>query len=73
MGIFDRFKKNNFDEKGNRLCPKCQSENVLDIMYGYPSNEAIKKRDRGEIVLGGCCIDRNNPRWACDRCNYRWK
>lgn len=73
MGIFDRFKKNNFDEKENRLCPKCQSVDILEIMYGYPSDEAIKKLDRREIILGGCCVDKNNLHWQCEQCNHRWK
>jgi hypothetical protein len=72
MRFFDRFKKTKFDEQRNILCPKCQSTGVLDIVYGYPSNEMIKLRDMGKISLGGCCVDKSNPRWQCEQCGHKW-
>jgi hypothetical protein len=73
MGIFDRFKKTKFDENGNKLCPNCQSPDILDIVYGYPSNDLIEDSYKGKVRLGGCCVDESNPNWQCELCNHRWK
>jgi hypothetical protein len=35
-------------------CPTCHSaENVIPLVYGYPSQETVDAADRGEIALGG--------------------
>jgi hypothetical protein len=41
-------------------CPVCGSEQTHVIYYGYGSE-------------GGCCIDWDSPRVACDRCRFTWK
>jgi len=38
------------------ICPSCGSSNFIPIVYGKPSQEAIEKEKRGEIVLGGCIV-----------------
>lgn len=53
-------------EKGE--CPKCKSENIVKIIYGYPSPSTMKKAERGKISLGGCCIGENDPNWHCKDC-----
>lgn len=76
MGFFDLFKTkeyDQFDDEGNILCPKCQSKNILKIIYGLPSGELIKESRQGKFALGGCCVHKNNPRWQCNQCNNRWK
>ncbi len=37
-----------------RKCPKCNSDKVIPILYGYPSGDMLKKAEMGEIKLGGC-------------------
>jgi len=44
-------------------CPKCQSENVAAIEFGFPSPEMIEGADKGDIVLGGCCVTEDDPEW----------
>ena len=34
-------------------CPKCESDEAVPIVYGYPSNEMCEAAERGEISLGG--------------------
>lgn len=36
-------------------CPKCGGK-VVDIIYGMPAPETCERADRGEVMLGGCCI-----------------
>lgn len=68
-------KSNKYLQKNNIVftpkeikCPKCQSENTIPIVYGYPSPKGMKKAERGEIKLGGCCIGKNDPQWYCKNC-----
>lgn len=37
----------------NIIYPKCKSDNITPIIYGYPTLKAREKADRGEILLGG--------------------
>lgn len=58
----------------NPSCPKCNSSNVAVIFYGYPlpSEELSKSLDSDQIILGGCCITDDDPKWECNSCSYRW-
>ena len=53
-------------------CPKCNSDNVVPIAFGYPSPEMMEEAESGEIVLGGCCIEENDPEWHCKDCDHEW-
>lgn len=54
-------------------CPICNGK-VVPIVYGEPSCELFEAAERGEVVLGGCCIevDENGcnmmPSWVCVDC-----
>ena len=58
-------------------CPKCGGK-VLDILYGMPMDEAVEAYERGEIILGGCCIQIDGegnslmPDWQCKKCNAQF-
>ncbi len=58
------------------ICPICGGK-VVPIVYGMPTVELEEKADRGEVVLGGCClaVDENgrsiDPKWACINCDFR--
>lgn len=66
------FKTNKKPDK----CPIC-GDNIVPIVYGMPMGELEEKADRGEVILGGCCIavDEHGhnlmPEWACTNCDYR--
>jgi len=55
-------------------CPECDSASVAEILWGYYTDvdsleDALEKK---EIVLGGCCVTDNDPKWECNDCNNRW-
>lgn len=57
-------------------CPRCGSERVADIRYGYvlitPDLEA--KLQAGKTCLGGCIVSHldADPQWCCAGCGHRW-
>lgn len=54
------------------ICPKCKSKDVVQILYGMPSYEAIQAYERKEVILGGCLVTNNDPDYGCLCCNHRW-
>ena len=48
--------------------PTCHDRPMRPIVYGYPGEELMEQAMRGEIALGGCCIDEAMPRWSCPVC-----
>jgi hypothetical protein len=51
-------------------CPKCGKKPVAYILYGLPdfSPELEKKCDEGKVVLGGCVVSDDDPKWQCTGC-----
>lgn len=51
-------------------CPTCHSPaQVRPLVFGYPSPEMFEASERGEIVLGGCCLPEGAvPQWRCRVC-----
>ena len=54
------------------ICPKCKSNEIVDIVYGYPSEETLKSWHNKKIELGGCIVRNDNPIYKCVKCNHRW-
>ena len=52
-------------------CPKCGSNGVIPIVYGYidGSLEVMQKIKNDEIDSWGCCIDEDSPKWKCRDCS----
>jgi len=44
----------------------------VEFLYGYHSEEAFEAAERGEVMLGGCCITLGEPRFCCKECAYSW-
>ena len=53
-------------------CPECNSTNVLQILYGYPTEEDLKKAAEGKVILEGCIDTLNPPQWKCVNCGNKW-
>ena len=53
---------------GPRRCPRCRSTRAVPIEYGLPPIEMAPQADRGEFVLGGCCVSDGDPTWHCFAC-----
>jgi len=56
----------------NPKCPKCGGENTVPICYGLPMYETYEKEQKGELVLGGCCVSDDSPSWYCKDCKNSW-
>jgi hypothetical protein len=52
-------------------CPKCGSSKVVKIVYGEPSYEDSLEAEDRKIILGGCIITGNDPRWGCIDCQTK--
>ncbi len=55
-------------------CPECGKTRIAKIFWGLPANlESLKKDlDQGKIILGGCTITGNDPKWHCNDCLNKW-
>lgn len=52
-----------------RTCASCGSfGRPVRILYGLPRPEDEERARRGEVVLGGCLVGPNDPRYACPEC-----
>ena len=48
-------------------CPKC-GDQLIEIVYGMPGPELFEASERGEVILGGCCITGDDPKYHCKKC-----
>jgi hypothetical protein len=46
------------------ICGAC-GEPGTPIAYGYPGPDMMKAAEEGSIVLGGCVVSEDSPRWRC--------
>jgi hypothetical protein len=53
-------------------CPECQTDDTVPIVYGMPSPEVFEAAERGELAIGGCAVEPDNPHWFCRACEHRW-
>jgi len=53
-------------------CPKCDTGNGVDIVYGMPSPELAEQAEQGLIALGGCVVEDNQPVYRCLACGFEW-
>ena len=56
------------------ICTHCGSSRIANILYGLPgfSKELREDLDEGRVVLGGCMVSEDNPKWACADCGARY-
>ena len=55
-----------------KKCPNCGSLNVIDIIYGLPTEEAFLLSEEGYIKLGGCVINFPHSKYFCKNCEFEW-
>lgn len=60
--------------KSKYTCPKCKSDSVVPIIYGYPGPELWKEEEKGNVKLGGCefIVGGFMPDRFCKECKYEW-
>ena len=54
-------------------CSRCGSNDVLYIVYGYPSEEMVERSLRGDVELGCSTIWPEAPDRVCQQCGYEWR
>ena len=57
------------------ICPKCKSDNIIPIAYGYPAKETMELADAGKVKLGGCQVYIDGcqmPDKFCKTCEHEW-
>jgi Zn ribbon nucleic-acid-binding protein len=54
------------------ICPECKALDIVDIVYGYPTQETLQSWFKKEIELGGCIIGKHNPSHKCKKCEHQW-
>jgi|TARA_B110000263_G_C15043515_1_gene389647 hypothetical protein len=52
-------------------CSSCSATIFGSYLYGlvFPDHDLFAQMGRGEIRLGGCCIEFDSPQWFCRTCN----
>lgn len=55
------------------ICPSCRQKTGVDILYGMPTELAFEMAGRGEVALGGCCVDLEGPERECTACGHQWR
>ena len=55
-------------------CPNCGKSSVAEILWGEVllTDEGWKNLEEKKIVLGGCCVTDNDPKYECNDCNHQW-
>ena len=53
-------------------CPKCDSTDIVPIVYGYPGPELMEDSALRKVELGGCVIEENAPDRHCNDCEHQW-
>ena len=56
-----------------KSCPKCKSNMIIDIVYGFPSKKMLEDASKNKIDLGGCDISLNNLEYKCKSCGYEFR
>lgn len=55
------------------FCPACRKKHGVDILYGMPTGQTFEMAERGDIVLGGCCLLIDAPERECTSCGHQWR
>jgi|GEM_PF-3343919 len=53
-------------------CPKCGGEARVPVFYGYPDEGLTEEAELGLVILGGCLVTEDSPRWCCPLCKHAW-
>jgi hypothetical protein len=67
-----------FLKRKPKKCPKCGHSPVASILYGMPAydEELEGKLEDKSLVLGGCVVGYDDPKWQCANCDlefYAWE
>ena len=54
-------------------CPRCNSDEVIPIVYGVPAPDIIEESRAGRVALGGNVAWPEAPEWRCVVCGLEWR
>jgi len=57
-----------------RVCSECGSKRIANIEYGLPYLSETERMDveSGKIVLAGCVVSDDDPKWECADCGKQF-
>lgn len=58
--------------KRRPYCPQCVSNKIVPIIYGMPTEYAWEKSKQGKLLIGGCCVSDESPKWYCQACGHEF-
>ena len=53
-------------------CPKCGSERVRDVVYGYLPFDLAREKEKGNVAWGGLFMPEDAKSHECADCGERW-
>lgn len=56
------------EKRSTHRCPTCGSP-LVPIVYGLPGRDLLDAATRGEVIIGGCIIDVDDPTEGCPVCS----
>ena len=61
------------DEYPRWDCPSCGEHTVVKLLFGMPGPGMFEASDRGDVALGGCCIDSDytGREVTCTECGWQ--
>lgn len=51
-------------------CPHCGEQQLVPIVYGYPSDLTMQHWFEGVLELGGCMMTGDDPQLHCMACHH---
>jgi hypothetical protein len=54
-------------------CLRCNSDEVIPIVYGMPASDLIEESRAGRVALGGNVVWPEAPEWRCVVCGFEWR
>ena len=70
--LFINFPCPNGKKSAKKKCPFGHRDNIIPILYGFPSEKGLKKAERGKIEFGGCIVTDCDPKWYCKTHKIRY-
>ena len=58
------------DDTSKARCPRCDSQDVISVVYGLPSEEMVEESIAGRVALGGCAVWSGCPDHVCQNCGH---
>ena len=49
-------------------CPHCGAAEVVPLVFGMPDQSLMEEARAGEVALGGCLVEPDQPRFSCTGC-----